>query len=134
MQKAALIFGVFALFVACYSILNAAPRPDVSGNFTFTSFSTASSGRLTISSGTSTQVLATTTVKNRSFAELFNIGTTTVYCNVNGLPAATTTSFAIYASSSYKFTVDVPYQGAVQCINNGATTTTGTMFVLETGK
>lgn len=133
MNKAALIFGVFALFVACYSILDAAPRPDVSGNFTFTSFAT-SSGIRTISSSTSTQVLATTTVKNRSFAELFNLGQSTVYCNVNGLPAATTTSFAIYASSSYKFTVDVPYQGAVQCINNGATTTTGTMFVLETGK
>lgn len=133
MNKIAIIFGISALFVAGFGIIYASPRPDVSGNFTFTSFAT-SSGIYTISSTTSTPVLATTTVKNRSFAEMFNVGASTVYCNVNGLPAATTTSFAIYASSSYKFTVDAPYQGAVQCINDGATTTTGKLYVLETGK
>lgn len=127
------LFGAVALFIAGFGLISAATRNDVSGNFTFTSFAT-SSGIYLVSATTSTPVLATTTAKNRVYAEVFNVGTTTVYCNVNGLLAATTTSFAIYASSTFSFTVDAPYQGALQCINDGATTTVGRLYVLETGK
>jgi hypothetical protein len=125
------LFGALAFFFVGFGTISAAKRNDVSGNFVFSSFSTTTKS-YNVSTTTSTTLLATTTVKNRQYAEIVNTSSQTMYCNVNGNAAAATTSLPVYASSSFKFaTVDAPYQGSVRCIASG--NATGTAFVFETG-
>lgn len=133
MKNVILLIGAFAILAVVGLLLTstetkAALRDNVFGNYVFSTFSTTT-GQVVVGTS-STQMLATTTLKNRSYAEVFNTGQVAIYCDINGRAAAVR-DIPVAASSSIKFTVDNPYQGAINCISSTSATTTA--FVLETG-